>query len=138
MNRMRFSSRLLLAALLSSLVTAAGAAPGSGQFQVTATLVVPSVQTGFCTSGPGKATFGAVVTVVCGTEVVVDIEAPKTAMPWTPLHGSAYRYDHIAENELPGSRLAGGVDSYTGVGTVTSWRMVSMADRDYLEVQIGW
>jgi len=45
---------------------------------------------------------------------------------------------HIAENELPGRRLAGGVDSYTGPGTITSWRMVSLADRDYLEIQIGW
>jgi hypothetical protein len=142
MNRERFSLRLLLATVLFCLVSVADAVPGSGQFQVTATLVVANApaatQTGFCTYGPGRSTFGAVVTVVCGTGVVADIGAPKTAAPWPALHGGAYRYAHVAENELPGTRLVDGVDSYTGPGTITSWRMVSLADRNYLEVQIGW
>jgi hypothetical protein len=133
---------LLLVATVFGYALPAGAAPASAQFMVTATLVVENAsattQTGFCTSGPGRATFGAVVMVVCGTGAVVDIDAPKTAVPWSALHGGAYRYAHVEEYELPGARLMDGVDSYTGPGTITSWRMVSLADRDYFEVQIGW
>jgi len=132
---------LLVAAFCLACLPSGASAAASANFTVTATLASASVQppaSGFCTSGPSKYTFGAVVTVVCETGSLVNIEAPNTALAWTFLHGGAYRYMHIAENELPGRRLAGGVDSYTGPGTITSWRMVSLADRDYLEIQIGW
>jgi hypothetical protein len=130
----------IAAAVFACLIPVAGAAPGSGQFLVTATYVagIPPPTSGFCVSAPTKSTFGAVVTVVCDTRIVADLEAPRTALPSTALHGGAFRFTHIADNELPGSRLADGFDSYTGAGTVTSWRMVSLADRDYVEMQIGW
>lgn len=131
----------LAAAVCLACLPSGASAAASANFTVAATLVLASVQppaSGFCTSGPSKSTFGAVVTVVCKTGAVVNVEAPNTALSWTILHGGAYRYMHIAEHEVPGRRLAGGVDSYTGPGTITSWRMVSLADRDYLEFQIGW
>jgi hypothetical protein len=132
-------SHLAVALCLTGVPSGASAA-ASAQFTVAATLVSADVKpaSGFCTSGPGKSTYGAVVTVVCETGVVVDIEAPRTAVSWTALHGGAYRYWHAAENELPGSRSVGGLDSYTGSGTITSWRMVSLADSDYVEMQISW
>ena len=133
-----FSLAVLLG--VSAVSTHAGSA--SGQFNVTVELqpatgpVAPS--SAFCVKGPGPDTFGAIVTIVCATGVVVDVKAPRTAAPWVPIHGGAYRYTHLAGQELPGGRLMGGIDSYTGVGTVTTWRRVSLPDQDYLEMLVGW
>jgi len=124
----------------------AGAGAGSGQFNVNINLhnngssgtSNGTSNSAFCRIGPGPRTFGAIVTIVCSTGVVVDIEAPRTAVPWAPIHGGAYRFNHLSEDELPGTRYLGGVDSYTGVGTITSWRLVNLPDRDYLEMLVGW
>lgn len=130
------------ALMLSCFAQAVAAASSSGQFTVTATLQAGNgahtLPAGYCFRTPDKLNFGAVVTVVCGSRAVAAIDLPSSAAVWTPIHGGAYRYTHVAENELPIGRLLGGFDSYTGWGTVTSWRMVSWADLDYLEVQIGW
>lgn len=32
----------------------------------------------------------------------------------------------------------GTVEGFTGDGTITTWRIVRVADRDYLEVQVAW
>lgn len=32
----------------------------------------------------------------------------------------------------------GSVDAVTGDGTITSWRVVHVANRDYLEIMVGW
>jgi hypothetical protein len=92
----------------------------------------------FCRVGPGPSTFGAIVTIVCATGAVVGVEAPRMAVPWAPIHGGAYRFTRLTGNDLPGTPFFGGIDSYTGVGTVTSWRMVNLTDRDYLEMMFGW
>ena len=110
------------------------AAAVSAAFTVSATTVsVP--QAGFCTTGPNSRTFGAVVTVVCATGEVVDITASARSRPGLPVHGGAYRFI------LPGS-YAGGLpdfyDGYTGSGTVATWRIVQLADRDYYELLMGW
>lgn len=137
-----FALRVLLALILSHFAQAVVAAPASASFTVRATLLPGSsadgLPAGYCIRSPSSLNFGAVVTVVCGSDAVAAIDLPSTAAPWIPVHGGAYRYTHVAENELPVGRLLGGFDSYTGWGTVTSWRMVSWADLDYLELQIGW
>lgn len=137
-----FALRWLLALMLSHFAQAVAAAPATSQFTVRATLLAGnganSLPVGYCFKTPDRSNFGAVVTVVCGSGEVVAVDLPSSAAPWIPVHGGAYRYTHVAENELPIGRLLGGFDSYTGWGTVTSWRMVSWADLDYLEVQIGW
>jgi hypothetical protein len=32
----------------------------------------------------------------------------------------------------------GAIDESMGLGTVTSWRVIRLADRDYLEMMVGW
>lgn len=136
--------RLAGLAISTGWVAFAIAGTSSATFAVSATSVSGSVSgndpagSGFCTTGPNRYTFGAVVVVVCGTGAVVSIKAPKTALPWTALHGGAYRYSHVLESEFRGAGLIDGIASYTGLGTITSWRLISLADRDYLEFQIGW
>jgi len=132
--------RMTAAIIFAGVVAGANAGTSSANLTVSATYVSANAPTspGFCTLGPNRSAFGAVVTVVCGSDTVVDIRAPKTATSWTALHGGAYRYAHIKDFELGNPGGLDGIESYTGVGTVTSWRMVSLADRKYLELQIGW
>lgn len=123
--------------LTSALVgTDASAAQTTAALKVSVNLTKPGYgpTSVFCRLGPGPDTFGAVVTVVCATGALVSIEAPK----WGPVHGGAYRYTHLAERVLSGLRFPGGIDIYTGVGTVTTWRIVNLSGWDYLEMQLAW
>lgn len=91
--------------------------------------------TEFCRTSDAAGAFGATVTVVCSTGAVVDISSGQSGMPWVPMHGGAYRHlFHVTRN----GELLGTVDSYTGLGTVTSWRVVHLDNRDYLELTVGW
>lgn len=123
----------------------AAAGLSSGQFNVNIELHVPgsgsgpgNPNSGFCRSEPSAATFGAIVTFVCRTGSIVDLGAPKSAVAWVPIHGGAYRFIHLESKGLPDRLVRIGVDGYTGIGTVTSWRVVTLAERDYLEMMIGW
>ena len=51
------------------------------------------------------------------------------------MHGGAYRY--LVQVRRADEVLAT-VDSYTGLGTVTSWRVIRLANRDYVELTVGW
>ena len=93
---------------------------------------------GFCSRHSDPSTFGAIVNIVCATGVVVSLEAPKNAVAWTPIHGGAYRFTRVSPDEIWGVQYVQTALSYTGVGTVTSWRMVSLADREYLELLVDW
>ena len=120
-----------------------GAQTGS-QFNVTVTLETqfklqppqpPATSTGLCRIRNMPGAFGAMVTVVCATGVVVEIWPPDSHPSWAPIHGSSYRF-------LPPVSLAGvmsdSLDMNTGLGTVTSWRVIKMADRDFLEMTVRW
>ena len=50
------------------------------------------------------------------------------------MHGGAYRY----ATQVLWSDWLEGTDSTFGTGTVTSWRIVNLANRDYLELMLGW
>jgi hypothetical protein len=132
---------LVLAAMFCCISPSVHAAHTSGQFNVLSTLLTTNSsvmsKTGFCTQSPNPSSFGAVVTIVCATGAVADIQAPKTAIPWTPLHGGAYRFSRLA-GDAAGVQFSGAIDSYIGSGTITSWRSVNLADRDYLEMLVGW
>lgn len=140
--------RCSLAILLGLSALPAQAGQANGQFNVTVTLQSPNGPSGpgnpaapksaFCTKGPDRSTHGAVVTIVCSTGAVVNISAPDSASVFRPIHGGAYRFNHLAEDQLPGLGLTGGVNSYTGVGTTTAWRIVNLPEREYLEMLIGW
>ena len=133
----------ILAATMALLTVPAHAAQVNGQFNVTVTLLSASLRSSstpalesatFCRTSPALA-FGALVTVVCATGEVVDITASARGISGAPVHGGIYRF------MLPGSYSAGLPDFYdgsTGPGTVASWRIVQLADRDYYELLMGW
>lgn len=90
---------------------------------------------GLCTSRNLPGAYGAVVTVVCSTGVVVELIAGDPARQWSPMHGGAYRFllPYLGAGVMePHSSL------HTGLGTVTSWRVVHLVDREYLEMTVRW
>jgi hypothetical protein len=107
-------------------------------FNVTVTLGEGNAEgsgTDFCRVSHPPGAFGADVTVVCSTGVVVEVSPDATGRRyWRPTHGGAYQY----LLPYPGTGVIGGTDLYTGLGTVTSWRVVQMADREYLELMVRW
>jgi hypothetical protein len=128
---------LLVATLLGLPTVFVEAAQVSGQFNVTVDLNSPATapKSAFCRSSNAPGSFGATVTVVCKTGAVVDISPGRTGAPYSPMHGGAYRYLFQANR---GSNFLGTVDSYVGIGTATSWRVINLSDRDYLEMLVNW
>lgn len=123
----------------------ASAGIASGAFNVNIALHLPgsgsgpgNPSSGFCRSEPSTGTFGAIVTFVCRTNSIVTLGAPQSAVAWVPIHGGAYRFIHLESKGLPDRVVRIGIDGYTGIGTVTSWRVVTLTERDYLEMMIGW
>ena len=92
-------------------------------------------EAGLCRSGTSIGTFGAAVTVVCNTGARADFSGDTTNAPWTSMQDSSYRF--VTQVSRAGESL-GTVDSYTGGGTVTSWRIFSLANLDYLEMMVHW
>ena len=129
MSRIKVTTYCLLAALSSVSMLPANAAESSGQFNVTVHLQSTNDNG---TGGNGTGGNGT------GGNTVIDIQTPKGAVSWMPIHGGAYRFTRLSEIEMSGAEIFESTESYHGVGTVTSWRMVNLADRDYLELLIGW
>ena len=50
------------------------------------------------------------------------------------MHGGSYRF----ATQILWSDWIEGLDGNIGTGTVTSWRIVNLANRDYLELMLGW
>lgn len=126
---------LSIGLLLGAWASPNNAAQSSSEFAVTVTLQkAATANTGLCSSNTGVGAFGATVTVVCATGVVVGLEATGKGMPWLPVHGGAYRFLTRVSSE----GQSGTVDSYTGVGTSTTFRVVSWAGQEYTEMTIGW
>ncbi len=128
-------STFTLVAMLVLFATSAHSAQVGGHFNVTVNLqnrVSPAPTSIFCRSSPALA-FGAVLTVVCSTGAVVDVSANPNAIPYAPLNGNSYRY---IMHDTAG--YIDSIDDFSSLGTVTTWRMIDLADRDYLEVLVGW
>ena len=130
-----------LAALVLGLLPAAWlstclAAQSSAGFIVSVSLNKTAISstTGLCSSNTRVGAFGATVTVVCGTGIVTGLEAVATGMPGKPIHGGAYRF----LTRVSSDTMSGTIDSYTGAGTSTAYRIVSLAGRDYIEMTVGW
>ncbi len=131
--------RLVLASafVLASALGHAGQV--SGQFNVTVNLLTAGTapQSAFCKTGPDGTAFGAVATIVCTTGVVVDIEPGRAGPPLSPMHGGAYRF--VTEVWRSGSGfIFDAEDGNAGTGTTTSWRVVNLTHRDYLEMLVAW
>ena len=135
--------RHLIRACFFAALAAVSASPGfagvvaSGAFGVTVNLTAgaPQVAVSVFCNKTGAGTFGATVTVVCATGALVDLAPSHLGQPWIPAHGGAYRYVTQVSN---GAGLLGTVDIYSEFGTVTAWRVMSNADREYLEMTVGW
>lgn len=119
------------------LTQAAAAVPPALPVVPVAPVIVPPglPVSAFCTKNNVPSAHGAIVTVVCSTGAVVDIEPGNTGQPLTPMHGGAYRYvTHVT----PAGTLTDTMNNFGGAGTFTSWRVVHLTDRDYLEMTLGW
>jgi hypothetical protein len=136
-------ARMLRAAACVLVVAATGTVEGAqveSRFNVEVTLdqgaQVPSLSnSGLCRISNIPGAFGAVVTVVCATGVVVEIWSPSARSPWLPTNGASYRF--LPPVSLAGV-MSGNLDMNTGLGTVTSWRVIKLADRDILEMTVRW
>jgi hypothetical protein len=109
----------------------------SNGFNVTVKLQPPQAlaNTGLCKSTNAPGAFGATVTIVCATGAIVDLAPANTRQPYVPTHGGAFRYVTQVSN---GSGLLGTVDVYSGLGTITTWRVISHAGQEYVEMTLGW
>ncbi len=134
---------LALFTACSTWPTLASAAQASRGFNVTVNLqtsadtplVASQPNSAFCQTSAGPGAFGATYTVVCATGAVVGIESGRTEQSFSPIHGGAYRYVFQANR---GSNQLGAMNSHAGTGTATSWRLINLTDRDYLEILINW
>ena len=129
----------MLATALGFAAVPVNAAQVNGQFNVTVNLQSansPTLpQTIFCRTNPGGLAFGAMVTVVCSTGAVVDIFPGRMGRSGSPMHGGAYRY--VTQVFWNGDWVKS-LDDTPGTGTITSWRTVSLLNRNYIELTVGW
>lgn len=103
-----------------ALMCAAGVAiarSASAPFQLTVTLLPPFKDVIGC----GTSQQGTDVSVNCG--------GPSSTA------GSGQRF--LLHVYREGAQV-GTVEGATGAGTVTSWKVVRIADRDFLEIVVGW
>lgn len=113
-----------LTTMLALSTLQANAGPITGQFNVTVNLETAPAS---CRTTNAPGSFGATVTVVCSSGAISETRSP--------LRVGAYRYLFQVS---AGETLLGTIDSYAGVGTVTTWRVAHLANRDYLEMLVGW
>jgi hypothetical protein len=116
------------------------AAQNSGSFNVNINLLSGSgpgaaPSTGICRSSNGIGAFGATITVICSTGTLVTYSGDASKLPWAPMQDSSFRYLLNVYNAGGPSAV---IDSYTGVGTITTWRQIRLNDRDYLEMMVHW
>lgn len=64
---------------------------------------------------------------------------PSVTVVCVPAGGQAPRTDpRFLLNLYESGAFLGTVDSMMSTGTVTSWRVVHLVNRDYLEIMVGW
>ena len=113
------------------------AAQISSQFDVLISLQSEGTvfNAGLCRSSTEVGVFGRAVTVLCSTGEAVGFSGDTMSLPWSETQGSSFRFVAIAPSS---------VDSldpkkiYASLGTISSWRIVKLANRDYLELLISW
>lgn len=103
----------------------APALQATAQFDVMINLSTAATrpQTGLCDST-------AATTIVCNSLGGRQLQSSAPARSRFDLSG--YRFITYV------SGLAGSVDIYTNAGTSTAFRLVNWADREYIEMTVGW
>ena len=66
---------------------------------------------------------------------VRDISPSRNRIIWSPVNGDAYRYIFQVRRD---GYILGTIDSYVNVGSETSWRVINLIDRNYLEMSVNW
>ena len=94
-----------------------------------------NIGNGLCLNTTSADAFGARATVVCSTGALVDLSPVRSDNRHIPIHGGAMRY--VTQVSWNGESLDS-IDDSPGIGTVTSWRRVNLANRQYLELTVGW
>jgi hypothetical protein len=126
-----------LAALLGVWVLPSQAAQSIGQFPVMINLQnsggLPNA--GLCRSRTSIGTFGTTVIVDCLTGTVVNFTGNASNLPWATVQDNSFRF---MLNSYGAVGLPGSLDNYAGVGTITTWRIIKLSNRDYLELMIHW
>jgi len=142
---------LLFAALLFVWALPSYAGQGSsGQFAVTINLQTNGTPVGsaliaggtptvpivaLCRSRAGIGALGSTLTVVCASGMPEAFAGNSSLLRWTSISESSYRY---MLNVYLGGEQLGTVYGSTGAGTVTSWRLLKLNNRDYLEMMLHW
>lgn len=131
---------LIIAVGLSMQGVPVSAGQTAGQFLVTAKLQsgaggVGGASSAFCRTSDLPGAFGAVITVVCSTRAIVAITPGRSGAPLSPMHGGVYQFATRVWRSNDAVEIA---DLTTGAGTTTSWRVVTLANREYLEMTLAW
>jgi len=107
-------------------------------FDVSVTLKTKAspIASDFCRITDDPRAYGAIVTVVCSTGAVVAISPGRQGQPVAPMHGGVYQF--VIQGWSPGDRPDFADDYNHAVGTTTSWRVLHLANREYLEMTIAW
>jgi hypothetical protein len=132
-----FARVFTLATLLVLCIQPSYAGQANSQFKVLINLQSNSgtPNAGVCRSSSRVGNFGEVVTVECTTGKVVTFSGNTNNLPWTGMQDGSYRFlTQLSEEPVS----LGTLDVYAGGGTVTSWRIVHLANRDYIELMVGW
>jgi hypothetical protein len=114
--------RALGAALLIAASAQAQGASATGSFRVTVDLFTQDKEAVECGRSAVVGPMGNKVSIAC---------VPQTGAPMAP---SSPFMLHVSRQGLPIAT----VDGFMATGSITSWRVVRRANRDYLEIVVGW
>ncbi len=115
------------AALALAMMPAAWAGQVTGAFAVRAQLFGSAS----CFTAPQSSAQTSTLLIDCRAKPI----GPAPSASTQSSQGQALRF-HIPSSN--GESRYGAVDLFAGAGTITSWRIVHLADWDYLEMTVGW
>ena len=109
------------AIFLAGVATCSYGSTTSASFKVTVDFLLHDKDVAACDRST-RASTPPSVTIVCGSTT-----APRS-----------HPESRFLLNMYRSGELLGAVDGFMTTGTVTSWRVVRLMDRDFLEIMVGW
>jgi hypothetical protein len=119
--------------LLSSWVAPASA--GTAQASLAVNINLQDADSALCRSASSIGIFGAAITVFCTTGAWANYSGNIPRLPQISMRDNTYRF---VTQVSRGAEPLETVDSYTGGGAVTSWRVIRLSKREYLEMTVHW